>query len=367
MLNLNFMRHSHYNVPDGLYVKSTASKFAKKVDLRGTRGQAVLPPTIHKSGKVYEWHYAGEPCEMPDPEKIPLLPEPWVKALIDTENAYFPGQEQKTTAVPIPFTGEIKSYGRAALEAEVNLVAAAPDGTRNDVLNKAAFALGQLVAGGELDQGTVESELTSASAAAGLDSKEITKTIRSGMNAGAKSPREAPVSTLNRDTGGTCDTTQNEASRQDPPIDKGCDTGGTCDAISKDKKTFALPEPQLDSFPPDIESALLNIAETKQCPPEVPTSALLALVSAMVGRARGLTIKKGWSGITVHIQLSGDIGLRRYLLGSIVDQTRNHLVLHGFSPIIRNQQAELRIADYATSIGLHEIPGQAEYAGIAPG
>ena len=67
--------HLYYKMPDGLYVKSTASKFAEKVDIRGTRGQAVLPPTVHRSGKIYQWNYAGNPCEIPDPENIPLLPE----------------------------------------------------------------------------------------------------------------------------------------------------------------------------------------------------------------------------------------------------------------------------------------------------
>ena len=44
------------------------------------------------------------------------------------------------------------AYGRAALDAE----AAALPGTRNTALNRAAFNLFQLVAGGELDGGQVE-------------------------------------------------------------------------------------------------------------------------------------------------------------------------------------------------------------------
>lgn len=289
--------HLYFQAPDGLYVKSTTSKFAKKVDIRGTRGQAVLPPTVHKSGRVYQWHHAGEPCEIPDPEKIPLLPEPWVEALIDTDNAYFPGQgPAKPVSCSQPFNGNIGQYARAALETEILSVAQAPEGTRNDTLNKAAFSLGQLIAGGELDQSTVENELMAAATGAGLGQSESTKTIRSGMKAGAKSPRRAPEP-IHNGTGkcDTCDTTITEASHRKAFIDGDCDTCDTCDAISDDKKTFSLPEPPLDCFPPEIESAIRNIAETKQCPVEVPLSAFLALGSGMVGRARCITIKRGWS------------------------------------------------------------------------
>lgn len=287
--------HLYYKVPDGLYVKSTASKFTKKVDLRGTRGQAVLPPTVHRSGKQYQWHWAGNPVDMVDPDKIPLLPEAWVKALIDTDNAYFPGLRPPAPP-PRAFNGNADAYASKAMKAEANLVLAALDGTRNVTLNNAAFSLGQLIAGGELDHGTVQAELLSAALSAGLPERKSLRTIESGFKGGAKSPRTAPelthTGTWERDG---CDCTQKEPSHLKAIIDGSCDSCDGCDGISEDKKTFSLPEPPLDAFHPDIKAAILNIAETKQSPVEVPLSALLALVSGMVGRARCITIKKGWS------------------------------------------------------------------------
>ncbi|TDC52858.1 DUF3987 domain-containing protein [Actinomadura sp. KC345] len=83
-------------------------------------------------------------------------------------------------------------YAAAALDRELDALRAAPEGTRNHALNKAAFSLGQLVAGGELDENTVVSALTDAARAAGLDDKEIGKTINSGLSKGRLNPRTAP-------------------------------------------------------------------------------------------------------------------------------------------------------------------------------
>ncbi len=82
-------------------------------------------------------------------------------------------------------------YLRAALGAEVEKVRAATEGTRNATLNEAAFCLGTLVAAG-LDEPTIRAELTEAAMAAGLDSRETTRTIESGVSAGMAEPRAVP-------------------------------------------------------------------------------------------------------------------------------------------------------------------------------
>ena len=84
------------------------------------------------------------------------------------------------------------AYARKALESETGKVMTAAPGTRNNVLNAAAFALGQLVAGGGLTRDTVEASLMAAAAANGLSRGEAAQTIRSGIEAGLKEPRTAP-------------------------------------------------------------------------------------------------------------------------------------------------------------------------------
>lgn len=84
------------------------------------------------------------------------------------------------------------SYALTALQREVDAVAGAAVGTRNDTLNAAAFSLGQLVAGGELDEHTVTEALTQAARDIGLADREIAPTIRSGLSTGRQMPRVAP-------------------------------------------------------------------------------------------------------------------------------------------------------------------------------
>lgn len=66
---------------------------------------------------------------------------------------------------------------------------AAPLGDRNNRLNRAAFSLGTLVAGGELDAVLVERELVAAALAAGLSEPETRVSVASGLRAGAREPR----------------------------------------------------------------------------------------------------------------------------------------------------------------------------------
>jgi len=88
--------------------------------------------------------------------------------------------------------GEMSAYAKAALNSEVERVRLAPEGLRNGTLNQAAFSLGQLVAGGEINTTTAKTALLDAAMAAGLPEGEAMRTIQSGMDGGSKEPRLAP-------------------------------------------------------------------------------------------------------------------------------------------------------------------------------
>lgn len=89
------------------------------------------------------------------------------------------------------------SYGTAALERELGRLLSEPEGGRNNALNKSAFSLGQLVAGGELEEAKVLESLATAGERMGLDPEEIEQTVASGFEAGRSEPREAPRDQLN--------------------------------------------------------------------------------------------------------------------------------------------------------------------------
>ena len=102
-------------------------------------------------------------------------------------------KEAKENARQASSNGLDTKYGLKALETERKELAGSPNGSRNAQLNRAAYALGQLVAGNELTRATVEQALTDAALACGLDDREIEKTLASGLESGMKSPRSAPA------------------------------------------------------------------------------------------------------------------------------------------------------------------------------
>lgn len=158
------------------------------IDVRGQGGQAVFPGGIHpKTGEIYDWADGKSPKEI----EIATLTEDWWAAHGPKPKSKAPRKRKATPEV----AGSNPRYVQQALENEAAAVAETPEGMRNDRLNRAAFSLGTLVAGGELDEFTVVNTLTAAAETAGLKAGEIRKTIRSGIKAGMDAPRVAPAPT----------------------------------------------------------------------------------------------------------------------------------------------------------------------------
>jgi hypothetical protein len=88
------------------------------------------------------------------------------------------------------------AYGQAALEREIAALANTAPGSRNHALNRASFALHQLVAGGVLDGNEVQQRLVGAAHANGLMAegpRAVMATIASGARAGRQHPRSRPI------------------------------------------------------------------------------------------------------------------------------------------------------------------------------
>ena len=92
-----------------------------------------------------------------------------------------------------------RRYAEAAQKDEVQTLANAPEGNRNEQLNKSAFALGQFVGASALPESEVIRELSKAASYVGLTQNEIEKTISSGLEAGARHPRAIPGPTAKPD------------------------------------------------------------------------------------------------------------------------------------------------------------------------
>lgn len=163
--------HLYYVVPAAV---PTRGKLSAGIDVkRGGKGYVLAPPSTNEQGVAYELVDSRVPVEMPDE----------IFALIRKDAEAAPKAEGFTYA---------SAYGQRALESECGRMALARDGDRNNQLNASAFAIGQLVAGGALEEDKALAELALAAARAGLDDEEIERTMRSGFDAGMLEPRSAP-------------------------------------------------------------------------------------------------------------------------------------------------------------------------------
>jgi hypothetical protein len=86
----------------------------------------------------------------------------------------------------------LRAYVMSAVDREIARVVLAPEGERNNVLNRAAFAIGTLGHARIFLAGDVSDQLLHAAKRCGLDEAEARKTIKSGYQAGQKDPRKLP-------------------------------------------------------------------------------------------------------------------------------------------------------------------------------
>jgi hypothetical protein len=149
------------------------------IDVRGDGGYCVCPPSSLGDGRDYRWIA---------PPSTPVTdPAGWLAELLDPT-------EPKSISRTEPWSPPVASwkarrYARAALEGEAAAVASAPEGQRNDRLNRSAFRIGQLVAAGQIDPADAIDVLEEAARFAGLGEREAERTVRSGLEAGREKPR----------------------------------------------------------------------------------------------------------------------------------------------------------------------------------
>lgn len=160
--------HLYFTRPDGTPLRNTTKRLGWKVDTRGHGGYVVAAGSV-VDGRRYTTLNATRPQPVPS----------WIVAALNTPK---PTVQQSTAP-------RVDAYAHAALRAELDRVLSAPPGTRNDNLNKAAFALGQLVAAGLLDRAQVEAALTVAAHHVGQGATEAARSIASGLDSGANHPR----------------------------------------------------------------------------------------------------------------------------------------------------------------------------------
>jgi hypothetical protein len=165
--------HLYFVAPAGAELRNSAGRLGWLIDTRAHGGYVVgAGSSVHR--RPYSVAHDTTPATLPS----------WLaERLTDPEPTPKP---TAATAIQTP-----PAYAAAALRGELDRVLAAGEGTRNHTLNAAAFALGQLVAGGLLARQLAEDALSLAGQAIGLPARECAATIRSGLDKGARTPRTA--------------------------------------------------------------------------------------------------------------------------------------------------------------------------------
>ncbi len=171
----------------GLKIKNSASKLGAGLDIRGDGGYVIVAPSVNADGVPYQCIREGEPVAAPQWLLLLLLDGRKLRA------------KTHACAAPRKTQDDRTSYAAAALANECAIVAGAAEGQRNEALNRAAFNLGQLVGAEAIGHATVESALFDAASSSGLvtdDGEEAaSRTIKSGLHAGAAQPRDISTST----------------------------------------------------------------------------------------------------------------------------------------------------------------------------
>lgn len=184
--------HLLFAMPAGRTIRNSASKVGPGVDVRGTGGYIIAPPS--------------DGYDVVDVSSIAPAPL-WLLDLIDPPAlqaqpiAPRPVSHSNHSVNSLRNSNEGTPYGLAALEDATTLILSAPDGAKFDTLNRQAFGIGQLVGAGELTQGPAIAALRSA--LEGIrhrceDFAHAEKGLRVAFEQGMAQPRQAPAPRLMR-------------------------------------------------------------------------------------------------------------------------------------------------------------------------
>ena len=165
-----------------------------KIDVRGDGGYIVAAPSMHKSGFQYQWHPERRPS------KMEFAPAPdWLREILEWKPPAAPTKPVLTVvpkATVPPASRLITPYGESALRDEVEKIRTSVPGNRNATINTSAFVIGQLVAGGEINESMARAALLDAAMIVSDKSIQYeAEHIERSLSDGMKTPRTAPEPT----------------------------------------------------------------------------------------------------------------------------------------------------------------------------
>jgi Bifunctional DNA primase/polymerase, N-terminal len=164
------------------------------INMRGHGGFIVAPGALRPDGQ--RWCEPGDGLRLASSYAAGTVPEipQWLVDLIRLPNTgRGPSEGSASSSNNQKATGREQTYAARALEGECTRVAQAASGSRNETLNKAAFALGTMAGADWIEPDLIRSRLFAAAQECGLvrdDGADAAQgTIESGLKAGMAEPR----------------------------------------------------------------------------------------------------------------------------------------------------------------------------------
>lgn len=114
--------HRYYLVPDGATVKNSSGKLGDGIDVRGAGGYVIFPPSVHSSGRTYQFVDQAAPVVIAPPELIERLTlKPHCSPVAQEEQAD-PIGPGKRTPLLVSLAGKLHSMGTPASSIEAALL-----------------------------------------------------------------------------------------------------------------------------------------------------------------------------------------------------------------------------------------------------
>ncbi|MCR9178884.1 MAG: DUF3987 domain-containing protein [Erythrobacteraceae bacterium] len=259
-------RHLYFNYPHSERIQNSEGRIGPGIDVRAEGGIVLAPPSCKPDGRAYTWTHPPGSVELAD------CPE-WLLALARKP-------ERNVDAPPPPRSDPLPPWAEAAIDGVLAGLRKAPEGQRNDTLNKAAFRLGQIAGAGLIGEAHAIPHLRATAQAIGLDRGEIDATIRSGWAAGLANPRgpEDRRAATSDTRGERIDPETGEVIEDPEPVDFWANHGAP-----------ELPEGLL---PAPIETFARSHAETMGVDPAGLAMACLAVCGAAITDEIALQVKQ---------------------------------------------------------------------------
>lgn len=180
--------HLYFRWPEGRQLRNRARILLDGqrtgLDCRADGGYVVLPPSIHPdTGTPYRWQM----------DRTEILEAPaWLLDLLDppkVERAPVQAAPEERQAQTVPTAEGLERYAAKALQNAAERIAGAPEGDRHGAIFRQAAALGELVAGGVIDEADAVRVCVDAGLALGKSRGEVERTVRDGIEKGKLQPR----------------------------------------------------------------------------------------------------------------------------------------------------------------------------------